>query len=574
METWYYPTTPLPVPYWPDPYWAYQQYYQYGVPPATETDENNTTQINAEQEQQFANLYAAMLPYYGYEYGYYPYWYGYDPYAGTYESEVEGTTEAPSGDESTSTDPEIKEISKGIALQAIRSVSDIHRVYNHKDDEETETEDEANFSTPLPEEEIKVTEPEKLIVNEEKEQTDSESTSSEEESEDSSEEDDDDNHEKISNSDDHVPHQLSVIFEESDAGALSDITDRRREASVASEDDSSTTIAVESGDEEETVTVRLPLRFKFSRTENDEDVTTVIVGDSQVDKCNSISVTVSIPSPGSRPRSVASVDKSHEDDTSDDCSSSSSSSEEEEDDDDAVSVCVPPPAPTKPLPERPPSRTVTTETEEVERVSVKDRILAIERCQAPEKLGKSGENSEDEEADSGVTSQTDTESEGQEIRKNKYQRAATHSRLFKLLHDQCQDSDDEDENEAQYEECEADSLSREQLSLPLTVCSRSSVPDSFSSSGIASPASTPPRRGVRSAVQSELSTPGDSWPDYGSYYSSWDERSRAGGCGSPFLSARSSPFPLAPPRCPMTPVCAGQAMAATGGSSYIGGGVS
>lgn len=537
----------------------------------------------AMDQQQLANLYAAMLPYYGYDYGYYPYpyMYGYDPYATAYESELEATTDAPSGDETASTEPEMAEISKGAALQAIRSVSDIHRVYDNEEDTTTETETEDEVKRSEEEEDIKV---EPVITQPTK--GDSEESSSSSSSEDSDEfSEDNDDEDNIQGSDDHVPHQLSVIFEESDAGVLSDVTERRREASVASEDDSSTTIALESGDEEETVTVRLPLRFKFSRTENDEDVTTVIVGDSQMDRCNSVSVTVSIPSPSSR--SATSIDKSHEDDTSDDDSSSSSSSEEDEDEDDVVSVCNKNPPVSLPLPEKMPladkplseilpTKEATNETEEIVTVSVRDRIMAIEKCQAPEKVEKSTENTDDEEADSGVTSQTDTESECfLEIRRNNYQRAATHSRLFKLLNDQCQDSDEEDDdNETQFDECDSNCLSREQLSLPLAACSRSSVPDSFSSSGIASPASTPPRRGIRSAVQSELSTPGDTWPDYGSYYSSWDERSR-GGCGSPFLSARSSPFPLAPPRCPMTPVCAGQAMAAQGGTStYIGGGVS
>lgn len=83
---------------------------------------------------------------------------------------------------------------------------------------------------------------------------------------------------------------------------------------------------------------------------------------------------------------------------------------------------------------------------------------------------KSVEDNSEDEIDSGVTSDmsrhiSDTESESiQDIRKIiKYQRAATHSRLFKLLQDEC---DEEEEQELLQKK--RDSLTRkESLSLPL-----------------------------------------------------------------------------------------------------------
>lgn len=421
----------------------------------------------------------------------------YDPYY-QYAPEIVVSSEEDTAGNTEDLEPESEnEIVSNSGLQAIRSVSNIHNVYDNENDQLSPV--ASSNDVPQPESRPPLS-----------------SSSSEEEESD----DEEDDVETTTDADEHVPHQLSVIFEESDA-IMSDAPDRRREASVVSEDDSSTTIAVDSGDEEETVTVRLPLRLKFSKSENDEDVTTVIVGDSLVDKCNSVSVTVNIRS---RPNSTV-----PEEDNAGDSSSEESSSEDE-----VAST----------------SATVTlSKTEDSGRVSVKELIKAIEDCQDSEEEDEEeddeeeeAEEVEEEEADSGVTSQTDTESECfNEIRRNKYQRAATHSRLFKLLHDQCQAEDDEEDDKG-----EEDNPISIALTLPLSTCSRSSVPDSYSSSGIASPASTPPRR--RNA-NSDQSTPNEVWTDYLSYYNSWD----GGGGGGGGRKTPVSPFPKQPPRCPMTP---------------------
>ncbi|XP_026471941.1 uncharacterized protein LOC113376250 [Ctenocephalides felis] len=127
----------------------------------------------------------------------------------------------------------------------------------------------------------------------------------------------------------------------------------------------------------------------------------------------------------------------------------------------------------------------------------------------------------EEEVDSGVTSdisrhisETDTEYDSfPELRKmNKYQRAATHSRLFKLLQGETGDQTDEEPDDSLKEQksleprlrrdfsvrsdstrsvdSEAVFGKREQLSLPLLSQYSGSDPDSLSSSsGLASPAS-------------------------------------------------------------------------------------
>ncbi|XP_049863822.1 uncharacterized protein LOC126362232 isoform X4 [Schistocerca gregaria] len=95
-----------------------------------------------------------------------------------------------------------------------------------------------------------------------------------------------------------LPHQLSVIFEESECSDV-ESTKRIHSAEKAdvhnlSEDGDSSTATLDNCEDDSdvdydamdpgssTVTVRLPLKLKFSRSENDEEVTTLIVGDSQV----------------------------------------------------------------------------------------------------------------------------------------------------------------------------------------------------------------------------------------------------------------------------------------------------
>ncbi|KAF6208001.1 hypothetical protein GE061_016450 [Apolygus lucorum] len=85
-----------------------------------------------------------------------------------------------------------------------------------------------------------------------------------------------------------IPHQLSIIFEESEH---SDVESTKRfslHKEQSQSNDSCATLHSNEDDENDnstdsTVTVRLPLQFKFSRSSNDEEVATVIVGNSEVE---------------------------------------------------------------------------------------------------------------------------------------------------------------------------------------------------------------------------------------------------------------------------------------------------
>nr|CAH7744369.1 unnamed protein product [Callosobruchus chinensis] len=150
----------------------------------------------------------------------------------------------------------------------------------------------------------------------------------------------------------------------------------------------------------------------------------------------------------------------------------------------------------------------TKVTEEEIKVSVKDKISVLEvnnqycsnRALSTKSSVKSFEEySEEEDLDSGVTSDmsrhiSDTE-EFPELKKlTKYQRAATHSRLFKLLQDECE-SEPETKEEAVVDKFSKlsvrnrdnveESSRRDQLTLPLSKSPNSSHP----SSGISSPTS-------------------------------------------------------------------------------------
>lgn len=87
--------------------------------------------------------------------------------------------------------------------------------------------------------------------------------------------------------DDHDPHQLSVILEESDK------TKSNNRSRSSSSTDCSTTLANDDDSEEDSgdsegdadvensVTVRLPLKLSFSRSLDNEGITTVVVGNSE-----------------------------------------------------------------------------------------------------------------------------------------------------------------------------------------------------------------------------------------------------------------------------------------------------
>ena len=106
----------------------------------------------------------------------------------------------------------------------------------------------------------------------------------------------------------HFPHQLSIIYEENDESA-----NRSRRSSIISRcstlSDCSTTLMEEdnisidgSGDElnddeeENSVTVRLPLKFSFTRSKDNLVNTTLVVGESEHSDNSSSSVSIKVPS--------------------------------------------------------------------------------------------------------------------------------------------------------------------------------------------------------------------------------------------------------------------------------------
>ncbi|KAJ8964404.1 hypothetical protein NQ314_004941 [Rhamnusium bicolor] len=162
--------------------------------------------------------------------------------------------------------------------------------------------------------------------------------------------------------------------------------------------------------------------------------------------------------------------------------------------------------------------------------SVKEKISVVEptsqnrskTTSTKSSLKSFEEYSEEEEGDSGVTSDmsrhiSDNE-EFSELKKlTRYQRAATHSRLFKLLQDECENEDDEEEEEGKAiktEPLNSGKMSikqisitkeepprRDQLSLPLK---KTNETESLCSSGINSPGSPVNERLVYELVQSLL----------------------------------------------------------------------
>lgn len=177
------------------------------------------------------------------------------------------------------------------SLPAKRSVSNIN-VYaqeNVSDEDEEEEEDE---------EEVEEEADENVVVVVE------EFDDEQEEGEDDTTDNGDDLTEDPIINGEHLPHQLSVIFEENDS-QISQLKSYPRRDSVVSNSstlsDCSTTLAndiVSSSDEDidelngdnnndddvsfSSVTVRLPLKLSFSRSPNNEGVATVTVGKSEV----------------------------------------------------------------------------------------------------------------------------------------------------------------------------------------------------------------------------------------------------------------------------------------------------
>lgn len=595
-------------PYWSDPYWGYYQdpnSYQeeppipQEEPPLPQKEPNNMKETKETSNTSEEDYYAAQMPYWDPYYAYYAAYYGYYPppqppqpysphafYHSTETDDYSSTDEmtyygarfprgptpldynhlmALNGDQITPTDTEVESINSekeeqdNVKLPTIRSVSDI-QVYN-----ENTTDEQSSITTEEEDDEM------------------SDSSESQEEEEDSGSTE--------GGEQGHLPHQLSVIFEENE---VSESHRSKREASVAttlSEDDSSTTIeggheTEESCDEdlgEATVIVRLPLTLKFGMSKDGmEGVTELIVGDSEMKpgtpETNSVNY---IRSPLHRQHSNETIENYEtaeesdadsrnnspiksfdvnsepvdEEDTdfwneinktarsddennchsllNDDCSGDADISDEEnvtqieinrqtensnednidddvedsgddttdsEDDnsvEDADDFKL-----EKDLRDAFASEAVKERVRALreagklfigadskeETISVRQRIMAFENGEstnatASRSSSMKGCDLSEEDGDSGVTSDvsrhTDTESESTPDRmKHRYERAATHSRLFKLLQDECAKSDDEEEDENDGERME---LRKKNLSLALS----NSEPES----GICSPAS-------------------------------------------------------------------------------------
>lgn len=639
-----------------DPYWGY--YYVNPESYAPQSDETGTFQ---ETDADATAQYWPMHPY-----GYYCY-YGYPPMYPQYyyqtevescneddssyyvQSEVsdnntkyEDTTEKES--ESSSDDSESGE-NNAEASNEICSANEIDTTNEHSIDKENYMNEDNSLRKDSVNEEIHDSEDE---TQQEEEQTTNDDISVREEQSVTEVSESESSEESTLGEDPFiVPHQLSMILEESESSCLDSQKHRERTDSACTTiSDCSTTIAnglddtdINDEDDDEgdtassTVTVCLPLKLKFSRTENDEDVTTITVGKSKMNlespECDSldVSVTLDCPLPKSNPENIdvqctitrkVSNDKlsginepsyiqneEHDfDDDSDDSTTESSSETESENENDEEKIinkdkdnrillsnngshnglqiknnCT-----TQELDDSDDSTTsssssssedsdsdsdnnaFTSNNELVKhdknvlgqshmsndsQNSVNDMELTntsslksmksvtsmLENSFSNQKISKnhskckvlstinkqSQDDSEEEEVDSGVTSdisrhisETDTEYDSfPELRKmNKYQRAATHSRLFKLLQGETGEQTDDELDEAQKElkvlnsssplvrdyslrsdssrsvDSEAVFGKREQLSLPLLSQYSGSDPDSLScSSGLASPAS-------------------------------------------------------------------------------------
>lgn len=162
-------------------------------------------------------------------------------------------------DDGSDTEVEDEEKQRPSGLQTIKSVPDIS-IYKNSSGSDIQS------------------------LNSETDDVDDEDANEEEEEE---EEDEEENQE--------LPHQLSVIFEESEHSECESVKKSKHkqieEVETTSENESSTA-TLDNGDdtddddlidtESSTVLVRLPLKLQFSKTENDEEVTTVTVGDSEI----------------------------------------------------------------------------------------------------------------------------------------------------------------------------------------------------------------------------------------------------------------------------------------------------
>lgn len=498
-ETWeQYPQNYPPPYYWHDYYWPYYHYPVYFNP-------NDPSRAAQENEAEMAQYYTYPPSWYPY-----PYW-GYPPYPYYYpegEPEEKNEENPPNPKIVVTTDTETETENEdavniyAVNLQTIKSVSNI-KVYDQEE----------------------VIEKQQIVE--------------EAETEESSDDDDDDDCQSVYVVDeDTAPHHLSTIYEESERSdrmvressvtttVSEDFTYHAEDKKETVEDDEqdwwgiinnqSNSVhndcdnANTANDETGTVievTVEKDSENHSKEVEEEVDFWSEIIGDNEenVKVVGEDSSASSSDSSSSMSKASKKIDDGdNEEDDASSASSSSSSDDEDDDDDDDDDECRAPAEKEKSA--TPPSikerikalqnseKPIQRQEEELPKISVKERVSAFEN-QVRNKL--SDDNSE-EEMDSGVTSDvsrhTDTD-EFPELRKmTKYQRAATHSRLFKLLQDECDNEEDEEVEEVvdrkmllQRTSERIAARSREHLTLPLKT--NLSEPESFSSSGINSPGS-------------------------------------------------------------------------------------
>lgn len=455
-----------PHPYWNNPYWNYYDPNQCYSP--------NPTNQNGETEE--ANYQQYWDPYAAYYYNYYNYPYPpiYSPqhFYGQSDTDNEGAGYS-SCDEMTyygamfpkQPKPEVEPPNIVVTpVQEAKSESES----DEESDTDTETEQTENKSGTL----LAIKSVSDINVYENGEYTKSEGSEEEEESE------DEENDETYSVYDvQEIPHALSVIFEEAEVSEIdSDKVTKKRH-------DSENTIIDEEQASESSVTVKLPLKFNFSDpvatvtvqpskeiienyTEKNpweqEDKVSYTVNiprkcsiDEDAESDSEVSVCVSIPLKAvsstklEQSGSESGCDSDDESTSSSGDSSSECSSDDEED---------------KPVETKPRERTdsekeklltllekagMDIQKEEV--ACVKDKIKMFENIKNEEyKKDKTGEQTDEEDSGVGTSdisrhiSETDSSECFPELRKmNKYQRAATHSRLFKLLQDECNSEEPE-----------------------------------------------------------------------------------------------------------------------------------
>lgn len=517
-ETWeQYPQNYPPPYYWHDYYWPY--YYH-----PTYLDPNDPSRAaNQETEPEIAQYYAYPPPWYPYPYWGYP---PYSPYPFCYPEDTANYEQQEKSEDDKRKDCGTPQI-----------------VVTTDTETETENEDAVNIYSVNSLQTIKSVS--NIKIYEEKKPEAVEEIVEEPETEDSSDDDDDEDCQSVYVVDEDTnPHQLSTIYEESERsdrmiressvtttvsedftyhaeekkqeveeeeqdwwGIInnqSDFAQNDCDNTNTANDETGTVIEVAVEEKEEGVEEEENRNYSEVEEEEEVDFWSEIIADrnSQEDirKAEEDDEDSSASSSDSS-CSMSKASRKIEDEVEDDSSSSSDDDDDDDDDDENNNLpdekeksATPPSIKERIKALQNSEKPIQRQEDEPPKISVKERISAFEN----QTKHKSTEDNSEEEMDSGVTSDvsrhTDTD-EFPELRKmTKYQRAATHSRLFKLLQDECDNEDDEEEAE-EIEDRKAllqrtseriAARSREHLTLPLKNLSE---PESFSSSGINSPGS-------------------------------------------------------------------------------------